>query len=252
VKINTKIKILQFSTIFFVGLLLFILNNTYQRASEFKELQLQFSNMLDLEATLEIQLREILYTEDHIIESGQRVIDSYNELRRFLDSFKMQITDQKRAFLGEYNKFYFRWYEINDIYYLPIIKYLNEMILPTNGFDVIVANRGIVKARDLAIEANKKGELNDQKTLVLVEAARLIIAQKASNEILKEMLNNNIQNQINKEMVYNSALNFTAVIFIILTIICISMIISTKISNNLIRKIKNMEASFYKISQGRS
>ncbi len=246
-KNRTKITIIQISTLFCIVLSIGILYDSLTEIQSIKKLQEDFNTVVNYEYQLSDLLYNSLYTEKNIVEAGSEIILKYEQLTSLVDSLYYLILDDYMEHI--FKDFYYQWYQKSANYYKPLNNNFKEFIDPESGWIQIIQDQGLLRAYDILIEQKANGFEDSAKLNKLFFS----ISRIENNYTDQYAIGNQIK-YLQEELIYNIEVNIAtnALILIIIIILTVTpaIIISMRISGSIIKKIKNVEESIQKISEG--
>ncbi len=248
-KIRTKITLIQLSTIICIFISIFVLYGTYIQSLKLKDVQVKFNQAVDLEYRLNDLLLLSLYSETHIAEQGEEVINTYNSLVTIVNRLNSLITKDFDEISESYDVFYRSWQLENVNFYKPVQSYFSQMISEYNGWLPIIANNGLVKSHDIVLDEIQAGRMK-QISANFLQTCITSIEDYQDNFLSLNELIGKVQEDLIYEMDKNLATSALFLICLTLFIVITAMAISMRVSNSLISKIHIVETSLEKIAEG--
>lgn len=245
-KIRTKITLLQLSTLFCIFLSITVLTRVYRSSQQVKNLQVDFNKAIDLEKKLNNLLASSLYTEEDIAVYGEEIANTYSDLKEVLGNLYVEIGKNNKKVHDSFKAFYRSWEAVNSYYYTPVTSYFRLMMSPSNGWLDLIGTNGLVQTVD-DLDKSK----SDYKIKKQFLGKAIISIEKNSNMTVSiEMLMEDVREDIRRELEVNIATSLLRLVFIVLSIIILTMLISSWLSRRLISKIHHVEDTLLKISSG--
>ncbi|MBN2619218.1 MAG: SpoIIE family protein phosphatase, partial [Spirochaetales bacterium] len=214
-----------------------------------KKVQVEFINFSDSNKDLQDLLYNSLYTEVPIVEYAYSIANKNREMLSAINYLHEIINDKYPKLQVSFMKLYYAWFQINTDYYTPTVEQFKDFSSPVDTWIPLISNHGLAYGLDIAKEQQKEG-LGDDKKLKEIEVAIENIELHIEDDPNFIKLQEQLQSEIDYLIVVNIANNALFLVLFISAIVIMSILMSMRISTNLISKIHNVESSLQKISDG--
>ncbi|MGL1893288.1 MAG: SpoIIE family protein phosphatase [Spirochaetaceae bacterium] len=248
-KIQTKITLIQLTTVLCILFSIFILYTSFNNIQKLKNIQVEFNRLVDMGDSLSELFSNSLYTDENIVDYSLRITSKHDELLTLLDYLYDKITTNHKDLEESFKKFYYTWSQQNASYYLPITSTFRGLIDPNSGWIPIIASNGIIKSYDIIYERMKSDNTLTSKFTTLRQLITQIEAQDYSYLSIDTLIVV-VQDDLIYEVDRNIATNTLFLIFFTIVIVIAAMNLSLRVARSLISKVNNVETSIEQISEG--